>query len=86
MLKDASLHIAPNYYQNLVKRTYLFIKECPLYNILVLALICYMGINDRLPYKMSSIFDIYKEIVLSNQKLTPIISGGSSKIFFERAL
>ena len=45
-----------------------------------------MGINDRLPYKMSSVFEVYKEIVLSNQKLTPIISGGSSKIFFERAL
>jgi len=61
-------------------------KECPIYSILVLSLICYMGINDRLPYKMSSVFDIYKEIVLNNNKLTPIISGGSSKIFFERAL
>lgn len=60
MLNDASLHIAPNYYVNLVRRTFLFILECPLYSILVLALICYMGINDRLPYKMSSIFDIYK--------------------------
>ena len=27
MLKDASLHIAPNYYQNLVKRTFLFNKR-----------------------------------------------------------
>jgi len=43
---------------------FVYDKECPLYTILVLSLICYMGINNRLPYRIMTIFEIYKEKVI----------------------
>jgi hypothetical protein len=44
-----------------------------------------MGINEMVPYKMSRIFEIYKEKVLSSSKLNHLINEGSSKKFFEKA-
>jgi hypothetical protein len=41
-----------------------------------------MGINEILPYKMSTIFEVYKAKVLNSSKFNHIINEGSSKIFF----
>jgi hypothetical protein len=45
-----------------------------------------MGINEILPYKISTIFEIYKEKVLNSSKFNHIINEGSSKRYFEKAL
>lgn len=45
-----------------------------------------MGINEIVPYKTSTIFEIYRIKVLNSSKLNNIISQGSSMIFFEKAL
>ena len=69
-IKDAKNHIGVNYHTNLTKRNIFFYLELSPYCILLLAIITYMGLNNRTPYKLSNIYEIYREILLNNHKLS----------------